>query len=72
MNMNNKATTRPSDTKKYSTEQVAQILCHAPQSLRAALCRSGSFMGMRPVKLPNGRLLWDSAAVHKLVNGEVI
>lgn len=70
MNMRNKATTKPNEgNKKYSTEEAAALLCHAPQSLRAALCRTGHFLGMVPKKLPNGRLLWDAAAVIQLVNG---
>lgn len=70
MNMHNKASTKPSDdNKKYSTEETAALLRHVPQSLRAALCRSGHFLGMVPTKLPNGRLLWDAAAVNKLING---
>jgi len=27
-------------------------------------------MGLKPVKLPNGRLLWDAAAVEALTSGE--
>lgn len=70
MKPHNKATTQPSDdNKKYSTHQAAALLCHAPQSLRAALCRSGHFMGMVPTKLPNGRLLWGADKVHALLNG---
>lgn len=66
-----KAADKQPTLKKYSTGQVAMLLTHAPQSVRSALCRDGAFMGMRPVKLPNGRLLWDAAAVHALMNGEV-
>lgn len=70
MNMRNKATTKPNDgNKKYSTEETAAMLRHAPQSLRAALCRAGHFLGMVPTKLPNGRLLWDASEVSKLING---
>ncbi|MBL0354374.1 MAG: DNA-binding protein [Dechloromonas sp.] len=42
-----------------------------PQTLRASLCRNGHYMGLRPVKLPNGRLLWDAAEVERLTAGEV-
>lgn len=57
-------------TEKFSTEEVSVILKVAPQTLRAALCRSGHYLGMRPVKLPNGRLLWDASAVESMISGE--
>lgn len=51
---------------KLSTEEAATKLCAAPQTPRASLCRLGHWLGMRPVKLPNGRLLWDAAEVGVL------
>ena len=56
---------------KLSTEEAAARLRAAPQTPRASLCRLGHWMGMRPVKLPNGRLLWDAAEVERLASGEV-
>lgn len=56
---------------KLSTEEAAAKLRAAPQTPRASLCRLGHWMGMRPVKLPNGRLLWDAAEVERLASGEV-
>ena len=55
---------------KYSTEEAAARLRAAPQTPRASLCRLGHWMGLRPVKLPNGRLLWDAAEVDRLASGE--
>ncbi len=55
---------------KLSTEEAAAKLRAAPQTPRASLCRLGHWMGMRPVKLPNGRLLWDAAEVDRLASGE--
>ena len=52
---------------KLSTEEAAAKLRAAPQTPR----RLGHWMGMRPVKLPNGRLLWDAAEVERLTSGEV-
>lgn len=54
---------------KLSTEEAAAKLRAAPQTPRASLCRLGHWMGMRPVKLPNGRLLWDAAEVDRLATG---
>lgn len=60
----------PSHSFKIATEELATILRLRPQSIRAALCRNGHVMGLRPVKLPNGRLLWSADEARKLV-GEV-
>lgn len=56
---------------KLSTEEAAAVLRVASQTPRASLCRLGHWMGMRPVKLPNGRLLWDAAEVERLASGGV-
>ena len=56
---------------KLSTEEAAAKLRAASQTPRASLCRLGHWMGMRPVKLPNGRLLWDAAEVERLASGGV-
>lgn len=63
------ASTRP--TAKITTEEMAGQLRIVPQTARAGLCRNGHYLGMRPVKLPNGKLLWDAAAVERLTSGEV-
>lgn len=57
---------------KYSTEEAASKLCAASQTPRASLCRLGHWLGMRPVKLPNGRLLWDADEVERLAAGEAL
>ncbi len=54
---------------KLSTEELAEVLRVAVQTPRAALCRQGHYLGMVPVKLPNGRLLWDAAEVQRLTSG---
>ena len=56
---------------KISTEVAAPRLAVKPQTMRAGFCRQGHYMNMVPVKLPNGRLLWDAAAVEALTSGEV-
>jgi len=56
---------------KLTTEAMTARFGVAPQTPRASLCRLGHWMGMRPVKLPNGRLLWDAAEVERLTAGEV-
>ena len=55
---------------KLSTEEAAARLRAAPQTPRASLCRLGHWLGMVPVKLPNGRLLWSADEVERLAAGE--
>ena len=49
-----------------TTEQLAELLHLKPHSLRAALSREGSYFGLRPRKLPNGRLIWPNDALQRL------
>jgi len=56
---------------KLSTEELAALGKVVPQSIRAAVCRNGHWLGMRPVKLANRRLLWDAAEASRVLNGEV-
>ena len=53
--------------KKYdlSAEQFAALNQVKAQSVRARLCRTGSYFGVRPVKLANGRLAWPAVQVTR-------
>ncbi len=55
---------------KISTEELAARLLVREQTIRAGLCRDGHYLGLRPIKLANRRLLWDAAAVEALTAGE--
>jgi hypothetical protein len=55
-----------------STTQLANTFHVGEQTPRASLCRKGHWMGMVPVKLPNGRLLWSCADAVRLLAGEVL
>lgn len=57
---------------KYSTEEAAAALGIRPQTLRASYCRTGSYFGVVPTKMPNRMLRWDAEAIHRLLNGEAI
>lgn len=56
-------------TAGFTTEELARLTRVRPASIRVSLCRSGHYCGMRPVKLPNRRLLWPAAAVERLLSG---
>lgn len=55
--------------KKISTSKLAAALDVTDQTVRAGYCNNGHYLGMRPVKLPNGRLRWDSAELGRLLAG---
>lgn len=56
---------------KISTEEVAARLLVQPQTVRRALCITGHYLGLVPVKLSSRRLLWDAAEVDRVTSGEV-
>lgn len=53
-----------------TTEELASMLGLKPNTFRAALCRNGHYYGIRPVKLPNRRLMWPLADVRKLMDAD--
>lgn len=63
-------TTHTFTPQNYTTEQLAELIHGKPNSIRTRLCKTGSFYKIKPRKLPSGRLLWPSDAVHAFLNGE--
>lgn len=61
----------PAAFRGLSTAEVAAALRVSPNTLRIGLCQRGEYMGLRPVKLPNRRLLWDADAVERMARGKV-
>lgn len=59
----------PTNRDHVSTEELAAILAIDPQSIRKRHSVDGSYLGIRPTKLPNRRLLWPVADVKKLLSG---
>ena len=53
-----------------TTEQFAEALQGRPSTIRTRLCKTGSYYGIKPVKLPSGRLLWPAADVEALISGK--
>ena len=57
----------PATTAKPShvpTNAAAKMLGVSPQTLRANLCKSGHYCGIKPRKLPNRLLLWPVAEIE--------
>lgn len=50
------------------TNKIASSLGVKPATMIRSLCINGHYMGMKPVKLPNNRLLWPKAERDKLLN----
>ena len=50
-----------------TTEFLARSIGVKPESIRVRLCRTGSFHGLVPHKLPTGRLLWPMDSVERLI-----
>ena len=49
-----------------NTSQFAKAFGVKGSTVRRGLCVNGHYMGMRPRKLPNGRLIWDAEPVRQL------
>lgn len=54
----------------YTTEQFAEVLHGKPSTIRTRLCKTGSFYGIKPIKLASGRLLWPVGAVQAFLTGK--
>ena len=50
-----------------STESLAKAIDGKPGSIRVRLCETGSYYGIKPRKLPSGRLLWPADSVERLL-----
>ena len=58
-----------SEKRHLTTNELARELGVQPSTVRRALCTRGHYMGIRPIKLPNRRLLWSAAKVEALISG---
>lgn len=58
-----------STEKSFNTEKLAQLFHVRPGTPRSALCRNGHWLGLVPIKLPNGRLIWPAEPVRKILRG---
>ena len=53
-----------------TTSQYADAVGVQGASIRHGLCINGHYLGLRPIKLPNGRLLWPADGVQKILQPE--
>lgn len=52
-----------------TTNQLAHGLTVRPQTIRKRYAQTGSYFGVKPIKLPNGRLYWPADAITQLQIG---
>ncbi|AJX79954.1 hypothetical protein BG97_3221 [Burkholderia pseudomallei 7894] len=55
-----------------TTEELAALLSIRPQSIRKRYCQTGAYFSLRPVKMPNGRLMWPADALEQLQSGGAV
>lgn len=49
-----------------NTKEFAALVRVDPQTIRRALCVNGHYLGLKPLKLPNNRLLWPGNQAREL------
>jgi hypothetical protein len=52
---------------RLTTEELAVLLALRPQSIRKRYCETGAYFCLRPIKMPNRRLLWPADALEQLM-----
>ncbi|HDR9064377.1 TPA: DNA-binding protein [Burkholderia vietnamiensis] len=67
--MNAQQLTATQTRRPITTEELAALLSIRPQSIRKRYCQTGAYFSLRPVKMPNGRLMWPADALDKLAEG---
>lgn len=55
-------------TRRITTEDLARMVGVKGPSIRTALSLKGHYWGLKPIKAPNGRLLWNEEDVEALLN----
>ncbi len=53
---------------RISTESLAALAHVKASTIRLRLCRTGSYFGIQPDKLPNGRLSWPADSYERLLS----
>jgi len=48
------------------TNQLARLAVTTPGTIRVQLCKKGAYFGIKPLKLPSGKLLWPRDSLERL------
>lgn len=57
------------EQESLSTKEFAKLVCVESQTIRRGYCINGHYLSLRPIKLPNHRLLWAKAEVLRVIGG---
>lgn len=57
------------ESQMLTTNMLAAKLGMKAQSLRKRYSQTGAYFGIKPTKLPNGRLYWPIDAIAQLLTG---
>ncbi|OHX11538.1 hypothetical protein BI347_17910 [Chromobacterium sphagni] len=55
-----------------STGEFAQAIGLQPQTIRKTYSKNGHALGIRPKKLPNGKLRWLEEDIVRLLKGDAV
>lgn len=53
-----------------TTAQFGQTINTKPESIRRGFCTKGHYLGLKPIKLDNGRLLWPVDGIKRILSGD--
>jgi hypothetical protein len=51
-----------------STEKLSELIGVKSTTIRRGYCINGHYLGIKPVKLPNRRLVWPVKSVSELLS----
>lgn len=51
----------------FTTNQFSEAIGSKSTTIHRSLCTRGHYLGIGPVKLPNGRLLWPASELQRLL-----
>lgn len=54
--------------KHITTNELSTSLGVQGNTVRRGYCVNGHYMGIKPIKLPNNRLLWPKAELNRLLS----
>lgn len=57
------------ESQMLTTNMLAKRLGMKAQSIRKRYAQTGAYFGLKPTKLPNGRLYWPTDAIVQLLAG---
>jgi hypothetical protein len=55
-----------------STKEFARMFGVLPSTVTQSHCVNKEYCGIKPVKLPNRRLMWSRAEAERVLNGEPV